>query len=202
MPKTKIASVGFSSADERVEFVAADSRVSLLDYDLILIRTQLDGTYAYDTYQGKPCLSDDASFGYKERMIHWRQELIASVEGGKTVMIFLGDKRDVYIASGEKRYSGTGRKQQDTRIVTPFDNYRFIPVDATFTESVGSSMIIAPKGAEALSDYWHSFETLSRYMVFIDCKQGVGSILTKNGGRTVGLIQRSKQNKRSLGAAS
>lgn len=191
----KIASVGVVSADENVDFVDFDSNASLLDYDLIIFRIPADVfRYSRETYQGKPCLSDDASFKLKERTAHWRREIKEAAEGGKIVFMFLTEYVDGYVATGEMQYSGSGRNRQTTRIVQIFNNYNIIPTTFKFTPAHGSNMILTKDGANLFADYWSIFCIYSRYHVHFDQKDMPGYIVTKSGSRPVGSVLRTKNS--------
>jgi hypothetical protein len=162
-----LATFGFELASDVVDQHDLDSRTTLLDYDIALFRPTLDGFMRgrLEDYLGKPCLDDTASFQLREACAHWRREIKQAVETGKTVVVFLTEKRNVYIATGEKRHSGTGRNQKTTRIVEPVSNYSMLPVNATFTNAAGSVVKLTDMGARWLAPYWGDFGSSNGYKV-------------------------------------
>jgi len=198
MALSKIASLGFESADENIEHLSFNSQSSLLDYDIVLIRPEREAFTAFGRYQGKPCLDDNASFRLSENINHWHREIREAVENGKTVIIFLGRKVDAFIATGENEYSGTGRNQKITRIVKNIDNYAIIPVSHKFQSSSGTSMLLQKSAFPYLSDYWARFEIRSAYKVFIEGKITAPAITTKSGARNVGAIFNPKSSSGAL----
>ena len=112
-------------ATDTVEHVDFTSKVSLLDWDIVLFRPVLDDFVSIHTdyYQGKRCLSDSASFHLKECSERWRREIKQAVDHGKVVIVFLPDLSEVYIDTGERSYSGTGRNQKVTQHVALYNNY-------------------------------------------------------------------------------
>lgn len=159
MAKKKILTIGFELCDENSEFCEFNSDLSLLDWDIILFKPSIDSyLHSYESmYQGKPCLSDDKSFQLREQSEHWRREIKSAIENGKLVIVYLGELREISIATGEKQFSGTGRNQKTTRIVTNYNNYFSIPVDLKPVKTKGQEIKLAAKKSELISSYWQDF---------------------------------------------
>jgi hypothetical protein len=120
MAAKRMLSVGFELASDDVTDSDFEANISLLDWDIVLFKPVIDShlEYSSDDYQGKPSLSDSASFRLKEQCDHWRREIKDAADSGKTVIVFLSELQEVYVDTGERRYSGTGRNQKTTRIVS------------------------------------------------------------------------------------
>lgn len=199
MAKKKIISVEAELASNEVEYCRFDSDTSLLDWDIILFKPEIDELANYsDHYQGKPSLYDSSSFRLKERSEHWRREIKDAVESGKTVIVFLTDLYEVFIDTGKREYSGTGRNQKTTRIVGEYNNYQCIPASINPVKTKGSAMRLVPRGAELISSYWKEFEEISRYKVVLSGEKIPACITTKNGEKTVAAIYRSKNSNGAL----
>lgn len=121
-----------------------------------------------------------------------------SVNGGKTVIVSMTDLTYLSIATGEKNYSGSGRNSRVTRIVSDYDNYRFLPYALKLTPSIGSGMVLSAEKTEPLIGYWNEFGGASTYKVIINDAGSPGHILTRNGNKPVGLIVRSKVSNGAL----
>ncbi|MCD7096489.1 hypothetical protein LTK23_24195 [Klebsiella quasipneumoniae subsp. quasipneumoniae] len=200
MAQKKILTIGFELADESAEYSSFDNNISLLDWDVILIRPDI---YNYinqreSTFQGKPHLSDNDSFRLKAQSEHWRREIKTAVEHGKLVIVYLCDKTPISIATGEKRTSGTGRNQKVTRIVTSYDNYQFLPCELELTSGKGREMKLSNNNSQIVSSYWKQFSVESTYTVTIESKDTTKLILTKNGDKEVGSIIRSNNSNGAL----
>lgn len=199
MAKKRILSVEAELSSDDVKYCGFDSDSSLLDWDIVLFKpTIFDVVHYSDFYKGKPSLYDSSSFRLKERSEHWRREIKDAVESGKTVIVFLDELYEVYIDTGERQYSGTGRNQKTTRIVGEYDNYQCLPVNVNPIKTKGSSMVLSPRGSELIASYWKVFEEYSKYNVTLEGDNIPTCITTKNGEKSVAAIYRSKNSNGAL----
>ncbi len=194
MSKRKLLTVGFQLASDDCEYAKFRSKTSLLDWDIVLFRFAINEHFysSGDTHQGKPSLNDDASFQLKDYCAHWRKEIKQAVEAGKTVLVYLPPLEEVFVDTGQRSYSGTGRNQRTTRHVTSFNNYEVIPANLSPVTASGSRIKLAAKGAEEVSAYWHEFGSISKYEVILEGSDGRPCLLTASGDKPVGLIFRSR----------
>ena len=172
------------------DYVSFKSKASLLDADYVLFAPDLEEFITFDTstYKGKPALTDDSSFQLQETLSHWRREIRDVMAAGKTVFVTLIAHQEVFVATGENTYSGTGRNRQITRMVSPVSNYDVLPVITDITESIGTSIILHPKSS-LLKDYWQMFGDENEYRVYLKNSQLFEPLLTtRDGSRVVGGI--------------
>lgn len=196
----KILTIGLQLASDQVEALEFTSKASLLDWDIVLFRPDISGynSYGTDFYQGRPSLNDSASFMLKVACEHWRREIRQAVDAGKTVITYLSPLQEVYIDTGERKYSGTGRNQKTTRVVAQYNNYASIPFQMKPVSATGAAMRLVPLGAEVLAPYWSEFGSLSEYKVLL-APETIGVVLTtKTGEKPVGAIARSKSSAGTL----
>lgn len=106
--------------------------------------------------------------------------------------------QEVYIDTGKRTHSGTGRNQKTTRLVELFNNYASIPANLKPTTTNGSSIKLSAKGAEVLSSYWSEFSEVSQYNVILTDEKIPACLVTKNGEKPVGALFRSKNSNGSL----
>jgi len=192
MAEKRIASIECEIPGGMSEYISIDSDASLLDWDIIFIRPNIFSLKGnYGLYKGMPSLSDNQSFQLMKRMDHWNREITDAVNSGKTVIVFLSDFDEVYIDSGRREYSGTGRNRQTTRIVTEYNNYKCLPFDLKLVNSKGTSMRLA-KGAEILGNFWSEFGKDSSYNVKIEKEVSKPLVVTTSGTKTVGALIRIK----------
>lgn len=195
MAKKKMLSIQCEIPGGFSEFVGYDSGVSLLDWDIILFKPDIfELIFSHTkTYQGKPSLSESTSFRLREKTEHWRREILDAFNAGKTVIVFLSKLEEVFVDTGQRSYSGTGRNRQTTVHVEPYTNYSSLPLTFDLVNSEGSSIVLS-KHADMISSYWKNFAQDSSYKVLIDGKIGRPLLITKSASKPVGSIIQSKDH--------
>ena len=199
MAKKKFLSVGLEMAINHIDHCDFDSDPSLLDWDIIFLKPTIYKFVSFaDYYHGKPHLSDSSSVWLKERSEHWRREIKDAVEAGKTIIVFLADLFEVFIDTGRRESSGTGRNRKTTRIVERYDNYRCISEDISPVKTKGSVMKLTPRGTELLAGYWKAFAKYSHHKVALSGENVPALITTEKGNKTVGAIYKNKNSNGAL----
>lgn len=194
MARKTIFSVGMEWPVDDVTEFSFSKNISLLDADIVVFTPCIStngGSYDVETYLGKLCYGDSSSFQLKESIDHWRREIKDAYDAGKTVFIFLDELLEVYVATGENKYSGTGRNRQTTRIVTLINNYKALPIDLGPVNTTGSAMKLTKEGS-VISGYWKDFGNLSKYKVLLKQDTKAPIVVTKSGDKPVGSIIRGK----------
>ncbi|HUK83711.1 MAG TPA: hypothetical protein VLZ12_13900, partial [Verrucomicrobiae bacterium] len=193
MPKT-IATVEFEIPGHSDKYLSIDSDQSLLDYDIIVFTPEIRSLYGYssESYKGKPCLNEQDSFSLAEKANRWRQELRSAFEHGKTVFIFMPEVQEVFVDSGNRNYSGTGRSRVTTKLVDAFNNYSLLPMSFTELVSARGREIKPAQDLKFLGPYWKEFGAASDYEVYFTSKSVSPLLVTKTGSKTVGGIVRDK----------
>lgn len=188
-----VFAVGIRLPGSVAKYIQYSSDSSLLDADIIIIRPKLpdDPSYYVQSYKGKPRYGEYASFAVKKQIAHWRRELRSAVDSGKTVFVMLGDKDEVFIDSGERTYSGTGKNARTTIHVDPCCNYDVLPFELEITPATGQVMTLSDKAA-ILRPYWREFGERSIYKVIINCGFSVPLVLSKDRKHVLGAIMRLK----------
>jgi hypothetical protein len=181
-----IVSIGVEIPGKRAQYESFDVKQSLLDHDITIIEPNITAFYdgiRFD-YKGKRCLSDDNSFRLKEQLEHWRREIAEAVRVGKTVVVLLNHQQEVYVATGEESFSGTGRNQQRSRMVSICSNYEILPCQLEITNSRGKAMRLSG-GNNLLTTYWAEMKHDSEYRVTLD-GQINALVNTQTGQKIVG----------------
>jgi hypothetical protein len=185
-----IISVGFNIPGNAAEYVSLHSNRSLLDADIVVFQPLIKGLYHIShQHQGKPRLSEHASFQVVKDAAHWRSEIQEAFISGKTIFIYLQELDEYFVENGQKGFSGTGKTKTAITYVSPFNNYSFLPMK--FDEilpSSGKSMKFA-KDTKFLSLYWKEYESISNYEVILEGGFESKSVIlvTKTGDKAVGL---------------
>jgi hypothetical protein len=192
--KSYVLSVGFHIPGDEIETVDFKSDRSLLDADIIVFAPNLE-SYSIDEYfRGKVTLTEDDSAHLNRDIAHWKGEIKIALEAGKTVFLFMLESQDVYVYTGDKQYSGTGRNTRTTSMVTSLDPYSSVPI-------AGLQHIVRKRGDRiattndlgVLSTYWQAFSQFSMYQVYLDKPVGTPALVTQTGNRMIGGIVRTKE---------
>jgi len=179
-----IATIGCQIPGSVAELLDYYSKSSLLDYDIVLFKPiQIDFEYA-ESFNGKPSLADWASSREKEARIHWRREISDAYHTGKIIFIILGEFEEYFVDTGERQYSGAGRNQKVTRLVSPFNNYKAIPVDLGITVSNGKQIRLSDSG-QFMAGYWREFERYSVYKLILGDTGGTATFITRTVGSLI-----------------
>lgn len=182
----KILSIGFEFPGGVAEYVPFLFDQSLLDADIVIFEPDISphfSSYYGEKYKGKPLLSESDSFRLVEDSSHWRSELKTAFDSGKTIIVFLSELQEVYIHTGEKEFSGTGRSQVAKNIVAPYNNYKAIPLDLGKIVPKGGKEIEVVKDLKFLASYWKEFAPYSGYEVYLEGKIPNPILTTKTGNK-------------------
>ncbi len=196
MPK-HVISVGFEIPGDAAECVDFWSDTSLLDADVIIFAPNLEDYTAEGEYLGKSLLNKDDSGRIQAEAKHWDREMRIALESGKTVFVVMLGVESLYVYTGERNYSGTGRNARATEIVNIFDPYSAVPVpglSALLRRRTGER-IKRTKDVGLLSSYWQEFGPASGYQAYLEEQIGVPALVTQTGDKMVGGIVRVKDLK-------
>jgi hypothetical protein len=185
MAKRRIFTVGFDLPGEEFEYIQFSSDQTLLDADIILFEPTLGNYYSSDSYNGKTLLGEQSSFEIKKYLDHWRGELIAAVNAGKLVIIYLAKPVECYRHTGQKEFSGTGRNQLIKNIVTEISSYEAVPNIKRATSKSGREIRLE-KEASFLASYWKELADYSPYEVEIEGEFKRILLKSRAGDRIVG----------------
>ncbi|HEX8078764.1 MAG TPA: hypothetical protein VF557_00990 [Jatrophihabitans sp.] len=122
------------------------SSVSLYDYDVVFWKPsetlRIYSTYS-GTFKGKDSLSEHQSARLISDVERRRAEFLEFVEMGRCLVVILPGDTEVYVDTGERTYSGTGRNRTTNQIVKKFDLMSAIPTNIERTYGTGVEMTSA-----------------------------------------------------------
>jgi len=184
----QILTVGYEVPGYSDRYVSFRSASSLLDADIVLFLPDIS-QYRDDgfnsPYQGKRSLNENSSFQLIEDVKHWKKELNSLLTEGKTVFVLFSSYEEVYIYTGKKETSGTGRNQKTTNFVDQIHNYTFLPVPIP--------QVIPKSGKELkfcgnpiFASFWNEFKNHLSYESYLDGKIQEALFVTKNGNKPLG----------------
>lgn len=191
MPQ-RVFSVGREVPGNVAEYLPFRSDKSLFDGDIIFFTPTFEGYNSYESYAGKPLISESDSQALSRDCAHWRDEIKTAVDSGKIVFVALAKPEEVYYDTGQRTYSGTGRSRVTTRQVNGASSYESIPfrLQGLVPRSGTEISVLADLGPLAI--YWNEFGAQSQYDVYFD-PTGLQPLLgTKKREKVVGAMVRSK----------
>ncbi len=187
MANCRIFTVGFKLPGEEFEDIDFSSSQTLLDADIVLFEPTL-GDWNPDehgSYNGRLRFNEYSSFFKKEQLDHWRSEIVAAVDAGKLVIVYMAEPINCYRYTGEKEISGTGRSRVTTNIFTEISSYEAIPYLKGVTAKSGKKIRLE-KDAAYLTPYWTEFSGYSPYEVEIAGQFERVLLKSRVGNRIVG----------------
>jgi len=158
----KIFSINYEIPGKSDFFKEFSSKSSLMDADILLFSPD-EPNGDYNEYQGKPSYDEGDSFQYKEDIQHWKKELLDFLNMGRTVFLFLKEKKQFFLKTGEKEY----KSKMTISHVGIHDNYEFLPVKiGTITTAKGS--VIDYSGHALFSNLFNNFKGYLEYQVYLE----------------------------------
>lgn len=193
-----ILSIGYSiTSKNNDDYESIDNRVSLSDADLVVFCPDFDTAFYHRdeprSYQGKPIYNSHSSFKIREDAQHWRREINSYLDHGNTIFIFLKERYEFFIHTGQKTTSGTGRNQKVTNVVEPFDNYKFIPLSLKVQNASGKTVTPKSDVVKTYSKSFHDFLNFEAYLEMEDIKSPL--FTSKNGDKVLGVRLRAKNGR-------
>lgn len=193
MDKLNIIGLGIYGTDDIEEIVDIEpfsSQTSLLDYSSAII--SVEGiVYEYvntpGKFQGLDCLDDDnKSARLVSDMSRRKNEIIELLKQGNNIFVILPSEQYLYIRTGKKEYSGTGRNRAVTNIVNIFNMLSFLPVDIKTVKATGQN--IKYVGDERFNIIKEEILHDLRYYSYISEGEGKSLLQIANTTKSVGML--------------
>lgn len=185
MAKYRIFTVGLDLPGDEFEYIDFASDQTLLDADIVLFEPSLEDYKSFESYNGKPLLSEHSSFQIKGQLEHWRSEIAGAARANKLVIIYLAKPTEAYRYTGNKTYSGTGRSRVATDVVTAVSSYEVVPNLRAVTPTSGRDTRLDTEAAY-LKPYWKEFASNHPYDVEIQGEFSEILIRSQTGEKIVG----------------
>jgi len=183
-----IVGINFTFPSNEDDQLRLDGFGSLSEVEIAVFYLSFYGCHYNDdssnsTYRGKRLLNQESSTKLLEHIVHWKREVESFLNHGKTLILFLEQKETLYIHTGDKKISGTGRNQQVTNIVQDVDNYNFLPFDLSIYPSEGR--IILP-ASPIVNNFYSGTKEILHYEAYITGNNLVPLFISKNKDKILG----------------
>lgn len=127
------------------EYAEFKSATSIFEFDMVFwdpANTISSYTW-YEDYRGLPSLPENESVKVLSDVRRRKEEFSEYLKMGRILAIFASPPQRLYIDTGKREYSGTGRNRQTTRIVQDIDLLSALPFEYRATIAQGTAMASA-----------------------------------------------------------
>ena len=185
MRKKKILTVGFSICSEDVGCRGFISDKSLMGWDIILFRPNINGFAT---------LLRTHDEGLKEQTEHWRREIKEAINNDKLVIVYLNNLENA-------TYFDRKIMSKGGDYIVDYSNYDFMPIDIksklNLISDEGKAIKLSTKDPDIVSSYWGEFSEHSKCKVVLEGNFS-SCLVTKYGKKTVGAIIRYEHSNGAL----
>ncbi|WP_280510872.1 hypothetical protein [Nocardia farcinica] len=175
------------------------SDVSVFDYDMVIwdpagaVDAYFLVGYGSEYYQSLPRISDHNSVKLRSDIERRRAEFAEFLRAGRVVVTIVRPPQRCYVATGEVRYSGTGRNRQAQHIVTEVDVLSALPI-SDFKPTVAAGNRISIEGDGAIQKFLRKYKHLLTYEAVMSSAPGKPLALVSGTDRVVGSILKTKES--------
>lgn len=155
-------------------------KTSSLDFDVVIWDPQWAVSHypAYSEYRGKPAPSESVSAQLISDFRRRRREFKELLDLGRTLVVFTSPPSVIFVDTGEREHSGTGRNRATTRLVKDYDFWRTLPLPAPTAEARGQNLEFV--GDERFAPYWREYKDDLYYSAYLE--EAVGTPLVRIRG--------------------
>lgn len=165
-----------------------NSKTSLDDSDIVIIKPFTEYKNISGSYQGKDSYGDTGSKTIREDSEYWSKEIYSFISTGKNVFIITNTVYDFFIQTGKHETSGTGRNAKTTQYVEGFNNYNFLrPSSTKLINANGNKFKIIDN---SLTEFIKQFEHILSFACYIKSDNIIPILKTKNESEIVAGIQK------------
>lgn len=164
--RTLLLDTAFEAED--ADRYAFTSMVSAFDYDVIIwdpvgTSDKYEGAYRGE-YRGRPAPTEAESVALLEALTRRKQEFVDFLSLGRSIIVIASPPQTIWVDTGKKDTSGTGKNQKVTRIVDNVDLIAAIPGEVSTV--AGRGLELSPASPTAAS-LWRETRDCWIYRCFL-----------------------------------
>lgn len=167
------------------------SKQSLRDYDIVIFDPKFPYLHRIEFSGGGSCVSIESMEAVTAAMAHWRREMHAALEAGKTVFVLLNEYVQDSGATGSTMTSRTNR----TYNASPINNYTAIPAKIVPTNATGRRISVKDGRLRSL---YEAISGIASYRVVLASTPDMKVTFSARDGAAVGGIVKSATAEGSL----
>lgn len=169
-------------------YIEYDSQESLRDYDIAVFGPRLPYYEKIQFTGGGSCISIEGTTALKGALLHWKRELAAALDAGKTVFVVLDTYDEEDVATGYTMGPRNSRQYNTTSI----NKYVPIPLNFPIRNSKGKSVSPKLSSFKGLHD---AIKEIVEYRVVLEASDHLQVSFTAKDGTAVGGVVSTKSEK-------
>jgi len=186
--RTLLLDTAFEAED--ADRYAFTSMVSAFDYDVVIwdpvgTSNKYEGAYRGE-YRGRPAPTEAESVALLEALTRRKQEFTDFLSLGRSIIVIASPPQRIWIDTGKKDTSGTGRNQKVTRIVEDVDLLSAIPGQVSTV--AGRGLELSPVSPTAAS-LWRQTKDCWIYRCFLNKFPGAKLLVVAGTEKVVGSVE-------------
>lgn len=172
-----------------------DDTISMFDFDAVIFNLEnltsgFQRSPHSSHFNGQPCLSGAGTSQLISAVNRRAHEILELMSLGRPVICFLSKPQECFIQTGEKQYSGKGKNQVTTNIVTPFSPVTKLismpSMPCWMSEARGTEIEL--RGYDAFSSAWSKLKKYSQYETYFKAAPGLHFLFIKGTSKAVGTL--------------
>jgi len=193
--ESQAIALGFELEHPDVAQTRFRSSQTLLDYEIVFwdpgwILEEYTRDFT-SSYQGLPLISQHDSALIVGEVARRKREMIELLKLGGTIVIFLSRPDQIYIHTGEKQYSGTGRNRHTTAFVRHFDLAAALPISVKLVVAQGKQMEF--RGSEPFGSFWRKHKDDFTYRAYMEELTGKPQVYIRRTERPVASVVKAEK---------
>lgn len=196
--KKRIISIGFDIPGFDDRCYDYNSSQSLLDADIVVFEPDFSCYEQHSVHRGAPYFDKNESFTLIKNTEHWHLEISTALREGKTVFVFMGQYKEIFVDIEGEEVFGIDRPKSiiAAHSPSPYNNYMFLSERIDVHDLIpkeGSKLIF--RGDGPFVNLWNEFKKYIKYECYLDWGIEIPLFLTKTGNKPVGgLFRHGKGN--------
>ena len=186
--RTLLLDTAFEAED--ADRYAFTSMVSAFDFDVVVwdpvgTSNKYEGAYRGE-YRGRPAPTEAESVALLEALARRKQEFTDFLRLGRSIIVIASPPQTIWVDTGKKDTSGTGRNQKVTRIVEDIDLLAAIPGQVATV--AGRGLELSPVSPIAAS-LWRETKDRWIYRCFLNKFPGAKLLVVAGTEKVVGSVE-------------
>ena len=172
--------VGCSIPTDQDDEAYIYENITLSDSDIVIFCPTMHNAYVSTTleHQGKDLYNLANSAKLQKYSTHWQTEIEHYLKSGKTLFLFLTEKRESFIYTGRTTVSMTGGNRKVKKEIGGFTNYNFLPFELPVVNAKGKKI----KSVDKLTNGYFDIVPKTTFEAYLKKAENHRVLFTTNAG--------------------